>query len=156
MTQYLFETDDFALSEEGIHLLRNKFNFKTITYEEISKASIAREVEIKRPFIIFCLGAAMFVFAFKQTNLLLDWLSNHPRGERIHAESILLPVFPGLLGAYCLFIALKKGPMFTIEEGSAKHKLRLSSFFNNRKSNELISYLNAKLHGRLHVKTMLT
>src|SRR5215475_14273916 len=59
MPPYHLQSEDFALSDEGVHLLRSGFNFKTIPYNEIKQATLRRDVEIKRPLIILCLGLAM-------------------------------------------------------------------------------------------------
>ncbi|MBL3655477.1 hypothetical protein [Fulvivirga sediminis] len=36
----LFETNEFGLSQEGFHLLRDRFNYKTYPYSEIDKIRI--------------------------------------------------------------------------------------------------------------------
>jgi len=150
MTPYQFQSEDFALSDTGIHLLRNKFNFKTISYDEVTKASILRGSEIKRPLIILLLGIAMIVFAIKQS-LYVYWLFTNPRAYTIYIESIVIPVIPAALGIYCLFSALKKAPVFKLEDGKMSHKLRLRSFLKNNQYPELRSYLNTKLGPRLYV-----
>jgi hypothetical protein len=47
MTNYDIESKDFALSPEGIHLLRNRFNYKTIDFSDINKATFTRAADTK-------------------------------------------------------------------------------------------------------------
>jgi len=47
MTPSQFQSDDFSLSETGIHLLRNNFNFKTLSYAEITRARVTWSVRLR-------------------------------------------------------------------------------------------------------------
>ena len=45
--QYLFEAEKFGLSEESIHLLRNRFNYKSIRLTEIDSIYIEDGKDLK-------------------------------------------------------------------------------------------------------------
>lgn len=97
MTPSQFQSADFSLSETGIHLLRNNFNYKTLSYGEITRARMTRSTEIRNAPIILCLGIAMVAFGFFQganiVSLFID-----PSQYHIYIETILRPVIPGFLG----------------------------------------------------------
>jgi hypothetical protein len=139
MTPYQFHSEDFALSKAGIHLIRNKFNFETIDYDEVTKAHIRREAEIKRPTIILCLGIAMIFFAVRQA--LWAW----------GLFSIVMPVIAGALGIYCVYSALKKGPVLKIVAGNKIYKLRLRSIIKGNQYPGLANYLETKLGSKLNI-----
>lgn len=93
MSQYQFQSEDFGLSDNGVHLLRSQFNFKTIRYEEVKRATIERSSEIKNAALILLLGILLASFAFYQARWVIE-LFTTPSTTTIHIESIVLPVIP--------------------------------------------------------------
>jgi hypothetical protein len=53
MNMYDFEGTDFALSSKGIHLLRGRYNYKTIEYENVQKVIIKRGTEIHNVIVAY-------------------------------------------------------------------------------------------------------
>jgi len=150
MNTYDFEATDFALSIQGVHLLRNGFNYKTIEYLDIDKATIKRTREIKNVFLSMIFGFFLLGFAILQALNVINAF-NDPNVHTIYIETIILPLFPGLLGIYLIYIANKRGLLLIIETGSKSQKLRLSAFVKNKNTYSLRNYLNARLSGRLIV-----
>ena len=98
MTTYDFELTDFALSENGIHFLRNGFNYKTIAYHDLDRALIKRGIEIKNSFLSLLVGTALVSFSlFKCISLYKEF--SDPTVYRFYIESILLPLFPDIIGS---------------------------------------------------------
>jgi hypothetical protein len=150
MTLYQFQFEDFALSEDGIHLLRNRFNFKTIKYADVKLASVKNTTEIKNAPIVMILGIAMVCFAFYQTRWVIG-LFNDPKVYHIYIESIVLPIIPAVLGVYCIYIAARKGPVLLLDEGAKKHKLRLRAVIKNNLVDDFEKYLAGQLGARFVV-----
>jgi hypothetical protein len=150
MSLYQFQLEDFALSDSGVHLLRNRFNFKTIEYEEIKSATIEKATEIRNASLILILGVSFVCFAFYQCRWITELFTN-PQIYTISIEAIVLPVIPAFLGFYCIFIALKKGPVLKLEERNKKYKLRLRSVVKNNLLLEFEKYLRSKLGMKLTV-----
>src|SRR3954447_7834430 len=148
---YDFETTDFALSAEGIHLLRSRFNYKTISYEAVDKAIIKRGSEISNVFPSLLLGIALIIFAFYQAIYFIRLFAD-PNVHTIYIERILLPFIPALFGTYLMYVGLKKGPALVIRSARKMYKLRLRDFFKNSKSNDLKNYLSEKLSYKLEVE----
>jgi hypothetical protein len=148
MSLYHFQFEDFALSDSGIHLLRNKFNFKTIGYDEIKTATIERSTEIRNASLTLLIGILLTCFTFYQYRWLLGMLTDH-QSHVIYIESIVLPVIPAFLGIYCILIAVKKAPVLKLEAGKRKYKLRLRSVIKNDLAIEFEEYLSRKLGSKL-------
>ena len=55
------------------------------------------------------------------------------------------------LGVYCIYIAVRKGPVLQLEEGNKKYKLRLRSVVKNNLVPEFEKYLRSKLGMKLTV-----
>jgi len=66
MTNYDIESKDFALSQQGIHLLRNRFNYKTVNFHGIQKATFTRAADTKNVVLILIVGALFVAFAVYQ------------------------------------------------------------------------------------------
>ena len=144
MSNYDFESTDFALSDKGIHLLRNGYNYKTIEYNMVDKATIKKGAEIKNVVLCLVIGICLLGFAILQTRHMIN-IFNDPTVTTIYIEAIVLPVLPGLVGIYLVYIAVKKGIVLIIETGSKKYKLRLRDFIKDNTKEKVIKYLTAKL-----------
>lgn len=145
MNTYDFEFAEFKLSKEGVHLLRNRFNYKTITYQEIEKAIMKKGTETKNIFLTLTSGFAMIFFACYMIYGVINSFSN-PNIHVIPAESIVLPLFPAILGVFYIYISIKKIPILYIESGSKKYKLSLIDAIKINKTDEVRIYLEEKLH----------
>jgi len=155
MSQYQYQFGDFALSDSGVHLLRSRFNYKTLRYDEITDATIKRTTEIKNAAVILVFGIALVGFAFFQGRMVIG-LFNDPEVGHIYIESIVLPIIPAFLGIYCIYIGLRKGPVLILEEGGRKYKLRLRSAVKKGVADEFERYLNLRLGRRLVVAESMT
>jgi hypothetical protein len=151
MSRYDFEATDFALSKSGIHLLRDRYNYKTIEYKEVNKATIKRAPEINNYLVILIFGIALIAFAVKVTVGIIRLLKS-PDVEVIYIEHIVLPVIPGLLGFYMLWNALRRGPVLFIETNTSKHKLRLREFKKNNNVVKLLTYLRSNLYCQFSIE----
>jgi hypothetical protein len=151
MVKYDIETTDFALSPDGVHLLRNRFNFKTLPYHELDRIILKRGVEIKNATVTLILGVMLTLFAVYQCKWVID-IFNNSRIHRISIESIVVIIFPMLLGVYCIFVALKKAPILQVKGKSTVYKLRLKEVVKRNETLQLIQYLQSKLKHRLVIK----
>ena len=139
------EATDFALSSEGIHLLRSKFNYETIPYDKVSKATLTKGSEIKNVLLAFIVGFVLISFAILQSIHVLK-LFQDPAVHRIYIQSIVLPVLPALIGAYLIYGSLKRRLVLIVRKDSARYKFRLKGI--DKDSDSLIGYLREKLSGR--------
>lgn len=155
MSLYHFQFEDFALSDKGVHLLRNRFNFKTITYGQISKAIVTRSAEIRNAVLILILGVAMVCFAFYQSRWVIG-LFNDPQVYHIYIESLILPIVPACLGIYCIYSALRKGPILILKEGKKTYRLRLRAAVRKGQGYDFESYLDKQLGARLFIAESIT
>jgi hypothetical protein len=149
MNNYDIQSKDFALSAQGVHLLRNRFNYKTINYNDVHKATFARAVETKN--VVLTLIAGILFVGFAVYNAIGVFENFHnPAVHRIYIESIVLPVLPLLLGLYCIYIAVKKVPSLIIELESQKHTLSLEDIYKAGEIEILEIYLKEKLRTRFY------
>jgi hypothetical protein len=149
MNNYDIQSKDFALSAQGIHLLRNRFNYKTINYDDVRKATFARAAETKN--VVLTLIAGVLLVAFAMYNAIGVYENFHdPKVHRIYIESIVLPVLPLLLGLYCIYTAVKKVPSLIIELENQKHTLSVQDIYKAELVGVLEAYLKEKLRTRFY------
>ena len=151
MSIYNFESTDFALSDKGIHLLRNRYNYKTIEYNMIDKATVKKAAEINNVIPCLVIGIGLLGFAILQTRHMIN-IFNDPTVTIIYIEAIILPVLPGLVGIYLIYISVKKGFVLIIEAGGKKYKLRLRDFIKDNTKETVIKYLTEKLSYKISLQ----
>lgn len=122
---YAFETDLFGVSDNGIHLLRSGYSYKTIPFAEVAHARIARGNELHNWGIILMIGLALLAFAVYYVMRMVVVIGND-QVDRIYVEAIVVPIIPCMLGGFCVYSATRQGLVLTIRTTSGKnHKLPL-------------------------------
>jgi hypothetical protein len=148
--KYEFETAEFGVSQEGIHLLRNRFNYKSYNYRDIDKIEIAKGHLINNWWIVFVIGLALITSTlFYSYNLYLDVVE--VRVPRLYIEAFALPVIPLFLGFYCLWASLRKGETIQIVHNGKTSSLPLVTLKKDNQLEAFERYLKAqeKLIGKL-------
>lgn len=150
MSPYQFQSEDFALSPTGVHLLRNGFNFKTIAYEDIRQASIQRSAEIRNAPVVLIIGILLVTFAFYQCRWVIE-LFEDPHTYQIDIETILLPFIPAALGIYCIYAALRRSPVLIVKEAGRTYRLRLRATVKESQTAEMERLLKTYLVSTLEI-----
>src|ERR1700760_3241222 len=98
MNNYDFTSKDFALSAEGVHLLRsNGFNYKTISFYDVQKATFKRAPDPNNVWLMLIAGVVLILLAIFQT-LDIYWKINDSSIHHIYRESIAAIVLLFLTG----------------------------------------------------------
>lgn len=119
--KYLFETEQFGLSHDSIHLLRSRYNFKTYNNSEISQISIQKGRAINNWLFVLILGMGMLIFSIYYSYKFYLLLTSD-QNLHLYVEQFVIPVLPLMLGTYSIFQALRTCPVFKIALGNGKTK----------------------------------
>jgi hypothetical protein len=111
-------------------------------------AFVGSGTEIKRGVLVLMLGMGLVCFACYQSRWVIG-LFTDPGVYHIYIESIILPLLPACVGVYCIYIALRKGPILTLKEGRQTHRLRLRDMVRNGQVAAFEAYLTKRLGARL-------
>ncbi|UII24750.1 hypothetical protein LVD15_15680 [Fulvivirga maritima] len=148
MSDFLFETNEFGLSQEGFHLLRDRFNYKTYPYSEIDEIRIETGKELKNWTIILAIGISLVVFSIYYSVKLYLAIQNNIY-VTIYIEQILIPIIPFLFGGYCIYASTKSGTILRLKTlKKNKHKYPLELIEKENKLKTLEALLKEKLKGR--------
>ncbi|OJJ23456.1 hypothetical protein BKI52_03585 [marine bacterium AO1-C] len=147
--KYLFETKEFGVSEEGFHLLRSRYNYATISFEQTNLVWIGVGQELKNWLIILLIGLGLFGFSIYSSLTIFQAFTDDSI-DTIYIEEILIPVIPFFMGAYCIFMGLRKGQIMRVQTQEGKLKqLSLNELSKNKQMEEFQTLLLEKLQGKI-------
>lgn len=119
--KYLFETNEFGLSKESFHLLRNRYNFKTYQTQEITSLLIEKGKQINNWILVFIIGLSLVAFSIYYSVNLFNFVMDDET-RMIYIEQFVIPLLPLLIGGYCLYESLRTGPVIRLELKDDKTK----------------------------------
>ncbi|WP_339904002.1 hypothetical protein [uncultured Cyclobacterium sp.] len=132
----------FKLTSQGIHLLRNKFTYQLIPYNEVESANLIRGKSIKNWMVVLIIGLASLTLASIITYHLIDGLSVSEKPVRFYNMIgngfIAVLVLVGL-GIIAIISAFKSVPILEIDVNNNTYKLRVIK--NPDKLEELLEFL---------------
>jgi hypothetical protein len=127
MSKYQYETDQFGISEEGIHLLRSRFNYETISYSTIEAIQFEKGKQIKNWVLMLIIGLALLgIGLFMAYKVICEFFFAN-NFHRFYMEQFALPVLPIFIGAYSLYYSLKNGTILKVQRDKKQIKIRIGN-----------------------------
>jgi hypothetical protein len=146
MPPYHFETSQFGISDQGIHLLRNRFNYQTINFDQVGRLTIEKGKALKHWPLTLIIGIALITFAVYYSLALFNILSDE-QGPAIDIYEIVAPLMPFLLGLFCVYFALRKETILKVSTSQMREKrLSLSELEKGKEMDNFQNFLKAKLN----------
>ena len=136
MSLYKFETERFGLSDTGLHLLRGRYNYKTIAYAELDEIVLDKGHQVNNWFLSLIIGLALVagsLFLACSAFLKHEW----------HAAymGIVLTTLPVFLGAYIIYFSLKIGFVLKIRINEKVSSFPIEQLKKQSQIGELVKYL---------------
>jgi hypothetical protein len=140
MKQYHFWTNEFGVSDKGIHLLRSGFNYETIAFPQIHNW-----------FVIFVIGLILLVPGIYFAIEVVKFLAG---GDyRPHSARMALFLFIPLVGLYFIYTSLQTGLILKIYYGrNRKDKFPLRKIIVEKRMNDFEQLMKNKLSAKFRVK----
>ena len=138
MANYLFQNRDFGITELGIHLLRNGYNYKTLSFSDISSVEITRGNVLKNRMLLMIIGSGMLLFACYHFFRIYIFF-NTAVGESFNVEEILIAFSLLTLGTYILYASFKQELILKVRSGQ-----QFKFSIKDLDTVELTSYLKQK------------
>jgi hypothetical protein len=120
--------------------LRSGYNYQTIAFVEIENATIKKASAIKNILLCTILAALLLGFSFYEI-MRLYFFFTEPYSFSIDVHYVVLPVLPGAIGGYLLYLILRKEPILEIIYQSKLVKLKITKTIKQGKLQALESYL---------------
>lgn len=140
---YAYEAEKFAVSEEGLHLLRNRFNYETISWNTIASLEIRNGKDLKNWLWVLFVGVVLAGYAIYDIYHIF-FIFNDPNVHRIYVERLVIPVIPLSLGVYSIFIALRNSRVMVINGASKTYFLSLRYLIKRSQYSEFITFMQKK------------
>ena len=151
MSNYHFETREFGVSDNGIHLLRSKFNYETIEFNQVDTLTIEKGKELNNWIVILIIGLALVSFSAWYSLRLFNIIDNHEVNV-IYIEEILVPLIPLMLGGYCLYSSTRNGTILRIRTIKNKaDKFPLKEIEKENKVRPFEEFLKGKVNTKVKI-----
>src|SRR5687768_6891151 len=151
MNNYHFETREFGVSDRGIHLLRSRFNYETIEFDQVDHLTIEKGKELNNWLAILVIGLALVSFSVYYTVRLFSIVDNNEVNV-IYVEEILVPLLPFMIGGYCLYSSTRNGTILRLRTINSKtDKFPLKEFEKEDKLGRFQDFLKAKLKTKVKI-----
>lgn len=118
--EYPYSTKEFGISDEGIHLLRHRFNYKTIPFSKIERVELRKGMQLNNWLVIFLIGSAMLITGIYLSAGIFDFFG---KGEvQTRTVRIIYLIFIPIVGAYFIYESLQFGLILEVSFGGVKRK----------------------------------
>jgi hypothetical protein len=145
MEPYKFETDQFGLSDTNIHLLRSRFNYKTIPLSSVQKLSIVRGKQVNNWLVLLFFGLALTAFGlFTAFKVIYEYFfaNNY---HQFYIQQFVIPILPLFAGLYCIYNSLISGPVLFVTTGSKMIRLPIKNLEKKVQVDDLIVFLKSNV-----------
>jgi hypothetical protein len=151
MINYFFETREFGVSDNGIHLLRSGFNYATIEFNQVDSLTIERGKELNNWIVILIIGLALVTLSVYYSLRLFNIIDNN-EVKVIYIEEILIPLIPFMLGGYCLYSSTRNGTILRITTiNNRANKFPLKELEKDNKGRAFQDFLKEKLSTKVRI-----
>jgi hypothetical protein len=155
MSVYKFATNRFGISEDGIHLLRSGYNYKTVLFSELQSVTIGRGRQVSNWLVALLFGAGLVFFG---SYVLAHAIYAYFMRDDIYimyVEQFVIPVIPLIIGFYTVFISLRNGATLKVMVNSKAMSLPAEELQKQGQLQELIFFLteNPLTKPKFHAKS---
>lgn len=154
--EYIHESEQFAFSNDAIHLLRNGFNYKTHEFEKILSITIEKGKTVNNWLLLLMLGLSMVSFSFFYLKSIYEFYFDPSAMGRIYIEEILAGILLLFFGGYFVFASIKKGPVMIVNFVDGKKK-KLVLVKEKKNWNDFVSVIETidKLKFKINIENNL-
>jgi hypothetical protein len=142
MTTYHFETKQLGLSDTGIHLLREGYNYETIDFSTIHKIEITTGRQVKNWFLLLLIAVSLVLFGIYSAFVIIYEFFFANNYRFFNVEEFLLPVIPLLLGTYSLYHSFKIGYVLKVSIDNKIKQFPIDELKENDQIARLSTFLN--------------
>lgn len=144
MSKYLFKDTYFGISEEGLHLLRNGFNYKTLAMAEIEAVRVGKGKSIKNWFVLLGVGIFFILGALYVSRNIWSYLAEPGPGSSIYGEEIIAAVSVAVFGVYCILRSLKTEEVIEFQHATGKEAYATKELKEMGEFDDLLAFLKQR------------
>ncbi|BDD08884.1 hypothetical protein FUAX_13160 [Fulvitalea axinellae] len=141
--KYDFRTKEFGLTDEGVHLLRNGFNYKTLPFGELESLRISEGKDSNNWVLVLAVGLGCVGGSLYGMYMLYNFLTS-PWPGKINIEVIISVFILLMFGGYMVYFSLKSGPLILISHKGKRYKFPLRELVKAGTLDAFTSWLKEK------------
>jgi len=142
MTLYKFETNQFGLSEESIHLLRSGFNYRTIEFSSLKSILLSKGRQVNNWLIFLIFGLTLCSFGLFTTIKVIYEYFFANNFHHFYVEQFVIGVLPLFAGVFSIYHSLKIGPVLLISTQNRTIRLPIEELKKKSQIDDLIYFLS--------------
>jgi hypothetical protein len=143
---FTFQTSQFGIASDSIHLLRNGFSHKTIPITSIQSIDIKTAKDMKNWWWVLTIGLLLVGFAIWDIGQIFGILTDKST-YKVYAERLVIPAIPFMLGAYSIIIALRNTRVMIVKASGKSHYLSLRELVKQKQLDAFLTHLQSKYSG---------
>jgi len=152
MSTYNFETREFAVSDAGIHLLRDRYNYRTIRFSEINQITIEKGKETPNWIGAFMLGTAVIYAAVDFSLMTIDSFISGNGNTRL-VQMLVFLLLIGCAGGCFVYSSLQHGVVLRVSYKNRKRdRFPLREIIMQDRFDDLMFMLTSKIGSRIIVR----
>jgi hypothetical protein len=153
MADYKFETGEFGISDNGIHLLRSRFNYETISFPDIDSLTIEKGKELNNWAVILVIGSALFAFSiyYAITVIITLYEDNY---TVFYINHFFYPFIPFMMGSYCIYSSTRNAMVLRVLSiKGKKYKLSLKALEKASQLEDFQKFMKEKLKTKIRINS---
>ena len=144
MSHYQFTTREFGISEEGFHLLRSGYNYKTIAFADTQSIAIGTGKQISNRLVALAFGIGLISVGLYV--LFYACYAFYEGKVRVYVEQFAFAIIPLIVGIYALVMSLKKGTIIEFTVADKKTGFPIDEWRKSGQLEDLIRFLENNPH----------
>ena len=142
-SKYLFEDEYIGVSETHLHLLRNRFEYKTITIAEVETVTLKIGKAVKNWLILLIVGSIMLCSGIYFAYGVVEFFFSKVK-RSIDIFEVVFPIFLVFVGGNFIYESLKKEKILEFKIGDQNHKFSIKYFEQQNQLEPLLEHLSKK------------
>lgn len=150
-TKYLFQDEYFAISESGLHLLRNRFEYETFSFSQIQSVKLKRGRAVKNWIGLLIFGLLFFLGGIYSGRGVFNFFTSDQEGT-IDILIVVMPFFLLTIGGFTIFKSLKQEDVLSFKIKEKEYNYSVKSFSKHNLLEPLINHLSTQVEFKNELK----
>jgi hypothetical protein len=160
MSAYVYEFENFGLSDGHFHLLRNRYCYKKYEFKEIDSIKLKKGRSVNNWLIMLIIGIIFIVVPvifYAIVFILISDLGFTPTAKRAKVDGMILlsPLFISFMGVLLIKQSLNSCLILEVRSNSFRNNCWLPKHMNRNDIDVLVKFLKQKCAGKVEVDVIL-
>lgn len=128
----MYETEQFAVSEKKLHLMRDRYSYKEIDFDKVNSIIIRKGKDLRNWLRVLIVGLGLLAYVIYDIIKVFPLFYDHLELV-IYIERLSYTLLPFMLGIYSLIVSLRTTMVMIVYAGSRKYHFSLRHLIKTNK-----------------------